>query len=180
MSRKWTTDIKIPQDSSYIIRIIEESFNPSKSSGNPMITLKAEIVSPEEVEVGEEQINIAGVQPSPMYYTTQVMDGEGVVNQEKTDNCAKRLKTLYTAFEMDATNINPENPTLGFKGKVVYALLYPDTTERRKSPTAAQLKAGQKQGDIMLNPKTKQPLVQHYIKVAEIFGLAPTDAAKPY
>jgi hypothetical protein len=180
MSRKWTPEIKIPQDSSYIIRCIEESFAPSKSSNNPMITLKFELVSPEEVEVAGELVNVAGVQPSPLYIVTQAMDESGNIDVEKSANGAKRLKAMYTAFGLPNDNVNPENPALGFKGKVVYALLYPDTSERRKSPTAAQLAAGQKQGDIMINPVTKQPLVNHYIKIGEIFGLAPTDAAKPY
>jgi hypothetical protein len=62
----------------------------------------------------------------------------------------------------------------------VYALLYPDTQDRRKSPTAEQLAKGQKQGDVMINPITKKPLTQHYPKIGEIFGLAPTDTNKSY
>lgn len=180
MSRKWSSDIKIPQDSSYIIRCIEESFAPSKSSNNPMITLKFECVSPEEVEVAGEMINIAGVQPSPLYIVTQAMDEDGTLNVEKSANGAKRLEAMYKAFGLPTSPLNPENPTLGFKGKQVYALLYPDTSEKRKSPTAAQLAAGQKQGDVMINPVTKQPLVNHFIKIGEIFGLAPVDANKAF
>lgn len=172
MSRKWTPEIKIPQDSNYIIRITDESFGPSKGSGNPMITLKAEVVSPEEVEVAGEMINIAGAPITPLYYVTQPADADGNVDAEKAANSAKRLKELYSLFELPNDNINPENPTLAFKGKVVYALLYPDCQERRKSPTAAQLAQGIKQGDVMINPKTKKPLVNNFIKVGEIFGLA--------
>jgi hypothetical protein len=145
-----------------------------------MVTLKFELVSPEEVEVAGEMVNIAGVQPQPMYIVTQAMDEDGTVDVEKSANGAKRLTAMYKAFGLPESPINPENPTLGFKGKQVYALLYPDTTERRKSPTAAQLAAGQKQGDIMINPVTKQPLVQHYIKIGEIFGLAPVDTSIPF
>lgn len=172
MSKKWTPEIKIPQDSNYIIRITEESFGPAKSSGNPMITLKAEVVSPEEVEVAGEMYSIAGAQTSPLYFTTQSTNQDGVVDPEKTENNVKRLKSLYKACGMDDSSINPENPALGFVGKTLYCILYPDTQDRRKSPTKAQLDAGQKQGDIMINPVTKQPLTSNYIKVGEIFGLA--------
>jgi len=180
MSRKIGTDIAIPQDSSYIIRCIDETFGPSKSSGKPMITLKFEVVSPEEVEVAGEMISIAGAQPTPNYYVTQSIDENGAVDVVKSAEILKRLKAVYKAFGLPDADINPENPALGFKGKTVYALLYPDKQERRKSPTAAQLAAGQKQGDVMINPVTKQPLTSYYIKVGEIFGLATTDGNKPY
>ena len=178
MARKIGFDIPLPTDSSYIIRCIDEAFGPSKSSGKPMITLKFEIVSPEEVEVAGEQVNIAGTQTQPCYYVTQSTDEDGVVDAEKSANILKRLQGLYKAFGLASDTINPENPTLGFKGKVVYALLSADKQERRKSPTAEQLKSGVKQGDIMVNPVTKQTLTNYYIKVGDIFGLAPTDGNK--
>ena len=174
MSKKWNSEIAIPTDSSYIIRCIEEVFGQSKSSGKPMITLKFEVVTPEEVDVAGEMITIAGVQTSPQYYVTQSVDENGNIDVEKSAEILKRLEKLYKAFGLPADSINPENPTLGFKGKEVYAVLAADTQERRKSPTAAQLAAGQKQGDVMINPLTKAPLIYNSIKVGEIFGLAPT------
>lgn len=172
-------DIPWSNDSNYIVRCIEESFAPSRG-GNPMITLKFEVVAPEEMEVAGDKFNIVGV-PIQYWNITQVMDGESV-DVEKTQNAAKHTKKLYEAFGMDSSNINPENPVLGFKGKCVYALLENDPKEKRKSPTAEQLAKGQKQGDVMIHPGTKKPLVTNYPKISKIFCVAEVAGVtdKPY
>jgi hypothetical protein len=158
-----------PQDN-YIVRCIDESFGPSKSSSNPMITLGFEIVAPDEVEVGGEHINVAGVQTTG-YYTTQVIDGDGQLDLEKTSNCRQRLADLYKAFGLDFEDFNPENPVLGFKGKVVHVLMYGKEQERRKSPTAEQLKNKQ-QGDIIKNPLTGKAVITYQPTIGQIYGLA--------
>ena len=171
-------DIPWANDSSYIVRCIEESFAPSRG-GNPMITLKFEVVAPEEMEVDGVKYNIAGT-PISYWNITQNMNGEEV-DTEKTEKSAKRTTQLYNAFGLDSSNINPENPALGFKGKTVYALIVNDAKEKRKSPTSEQLAKGQKVGDIMINPVTKKPLLTNYPKITEIFGIAEvTTGAAPY
>jgi hypothetical protein len=175
--KKWDMSVAWQPASDFIIRCVEELFAPS-NSGNPMITLKFEVASPEEMDVAGEKYNIAGT-PISFWQVVQTMDGD-VVDAEKTAENLKRLKALYAAFELPNDNINPENPAMGFKGKIVYALLENNQQAKRKSPTAEQLKAGQKQGDIMINPLTKQPLVTNYPKITEIFGLAPVASGTPY
>jgi hypothetical protein len=178
--RKWNSEIPWTHREDYILRVTEESFGPSKSSGNPMITLKMEVVSPETMEVAGAEYNIAGVSFGlTKYYPTQVIE-DGETNQTKTVQAQDRVKELYRAFGLDDSSINFENPTLGFKGKTVYARLYNNATEQRRAPTKEQLAKGQRQGDIMTNPVTKKPLMQNSPAIGEIFGLAPTDGNKPY
>lgn len=177
---KWSNQIAWVKSSDYIVRCIEETFSESKSSGNPMITLEFEVAAPETMSVGDKEILIAGVKAGlKAYYPVTVLSGDGIDDQ-KTANSRERVKTLYRAFGLLDTDINYENPTLAFKGKIVYAWLEDDETEQRKSPTKDELAKGIKQGAVMINPVTKKPLVQHYPKIREIFGLAPEDANKPY
>jgi hypothetical protein len=177
MSKKWNMEIAWERQSNYKLRCVEETFGLS-SKDSPMITLKFEVVSPEEMEVAGEVYNIAGT-PLRYFQVTKSM-ADGQVDVDKTAECKKRLEKLYAAFDLPTDNINPENPTLGFKGKVVYAMLENSVTEKRKSPTKEQLAKGVKQGDILLNPKTNQPLTSNYPKISEIFGTASVDASKPY
>ena len=166
------------KDSNYVLRCLEANFGPS-NAGNPMITFKYEVAAPELMEVAGESYNIAGTKLTT-WQVCQTMS-DGVVDVEKTAKNSEALKKLYAAFGLPNDNINPENPdTSGFVGKCVYALLYNDQNDQRKTPTAAQLKAGQKQGDILINPVTKQPLKSNYPKIGEIFGLAPMETGKPY
>lgn len=166
-----------PRDN-YILRVIGDGFAPSKSSNNPMITLEFEVVSPEELEIAGEHYVVAGTKLKN-YYPTIVMEGDNQ-NEEKTANAQARVKKLYELFGLPNDSINFENPSLEFRGKLVYALLYDDPSEQRKSPTKEQLAKGQRQGEVLRNPITKQPLISHYPKVGEIFGLAQIEAGKAF
>lgn len=138
-----------------------------------MITLRFEIVSPETVNIAGEEFIVAGAETSPAYYVTKSVNESGEVDIEKTETIKKRLDDLCVKFGLPLIT-DPENPALGFKGKCVWALVQSDVVEKRKSPTAEQLAAGQRQGDVICNPITGKPLVNYYPKIAEIFGLAPT------
>lgn len=178
MPIKWNNKVQFLKDN-YVIRCTDESFGPSKSSGKPMISLSFEIVSPETMVTDGQEYTIAGTELKT-YHVTQSVDEQGNVDVEKTQNIAARLKKLYEAFGLDSSNINPENPALGFKGKSVHALLYGDVQEQRKAPTAEQIQKGQKQGEVLKNPITGKALVTYYPKVDDIFGLATAEAGKPY
>ena len=171
MATKLTKNVQFPLDN-YIIRCTDEEFGPSKSSGKPMITLKFEVVSPENVNIAGEEYTVAGVQTLPMYLVTKSIDADGNVDMEKTANIKKRLDAICKAFELPEIT-DPENPTLGFKGKVVWALVRSESQERRKAPSAEQLAKGIRVGDVLCNPVTGQPLVNYSPKVDEIYGLAP-------
>lgn len=177
-AQKWSSRIQFMRDN-YILRILEPKFGESKSSGNPMITFDFEIVSPEEMQVGDEMFNVAGVKLT-QYFPTQVIEN-GQLDVEKTQKAAARLQDFYKKCGVSFDGFNPENPDVSsFKGKLIWALLNPDVREQRKSPTSAQLAAGQREGDIIKNPITGEPLLSYYPKIGEVFGLAPADPNKPF
>jgi hypothetical protein len=178
---KWSNSIPWFKSNDYICRCIEESFGPAKSSGNPMLELKWEVVAPEEMEYNGEKFNIAGVSAGlSTYFVTKTVDAEGNVDTEKSSNNEKRLQQLYDDLELGVPSVNVDNPPLKFKGLLAYCLMEDNKTEQRKSPTKEQLSKGQKMGDIMLHPKTKQPMVVHYPKIAQIICRAPELANKPF
>lgn len=176
MSQKWNMDTPWERKSDYILRCIEETFAPS-NGGNPMVTLKFEVAAPEEVEINGEMRVVAGV-PITSYNVTKSMkgytDNQGNVVTPEMQTAKKQAQyiKLLNAFEIPSDNINWDSPPLGFKGKCVYAMLENDATEQRGSPTKADLAKGIKVGPILMNPKTKQPLVKNYPKIVEIYGIA--------
>lgn len=183
MSKKWNNEIAIPRDNGYILRVIEEGFAPSKSSGKPMITLKHEIVAPEEVEVAGEKITIAGVKANLLnYLVTKSIDEEGKVDESKSSGLKEQLVDAYKNYGVDlqGAEVNVDNPPLGFKGKLVYAVLDDEAKAMRKTPTKEQLDKGQKIGDVMLHPQTKLPMIEHWPKIVKIICPAEQPANTPY
>lgn len=172
MSQKWTNKVQFPRDN-FILRCMDNQFSQSKSSGNPMISLELELVSPAEYEIGAEgTFTIAGIKLT-QYFPTQVLNAETKeVDTEKTAAAQARIKDLYEKFGLDFSDFNPENPVLDFKGRLVWASMYDKVTEQRKSPTAEQLKAGKRQGDVLINPVTKLPMIRHEPAISEILGIA--------
>ena len=177
-TEKWNFKKFFPTDSNYVCRFIEESFVKS-SKGNPMIVLQPEIVSPAEVNNGQETLNIAGTKPAKMYFNTKVLDEDGNIVQDKTDSAAKRIEQLYTALELDFTDFNPDNPTLAFKGKTFYCMIQCEEDAQRKNPTPDQIKKGER-GDTMKNPVTGKDLITYKPVVREVFGLAQVGAGASY
>lgn len=82
MAKKWSAAVMIPTSSEYANRITGASFSPSKSSGNPMVTVECEVVTPQEVEVGGEQVNIAGVSTTNYFVTTVIDPKTKTVDEE--------------------------------------------------------------------------------------------------
>ena len=175
MSEKWNSKTPWNNDN-YILRCLSADFGPSKSSGKPMITMEHEVIAPQEVEIGGKMVTVAGTKIKT-YNVTQSINEAGEVDMEKTESIRERLEKLYAAYGLDFTTFNAENPDVtGFVGKCVHAYVVANPTEKRKSPTAEQLKKGEKQGDILKNPITGKPMVEYWPKIDEIFGLA-TDVA---
>lgn len=166
---KWNSKIMFPQDN-YVARVTNVVFGPSKGSGNPMITLDLEVVSPDVVQVGDKNVTVAGV-GLKHYITTQVMDGENI-NAEKTAACASRIQELYEKLGLDFSTFNAENPdTSVFENMKIWVLLKSDRSEKRKAPTAEQA-ARKELGEIIKDPITGKDLVQYFPKIDEIFGIA--------
>lgn len=169
MATNYNRNLQLPTDN-YVMRVINEEFSNSKSSGNPMITLELEVQHPDEVEIAGEQVTVAGLKIK-RYLPTKVGDDE-----EKTEKALARVEAEYKLFGLDFDGFNPENPVLGFKGKLVHVRLYSKEKESRKAQTPEQKKAG-KQGDAILNPLTNKPVVSYEPSIAEVYGLAQESGA---
>lgn len=183
MSTKWNAKMQFPTESNYVNRITNAVFGPSKSSGNPMVTVSYEICEPQEVEIGGEMVSIAGVS-CDSYFPTTVLNPDHSVNEEKTESARKRFKEFYTLLGLNPEEINWDNVDVSpLKGKVVLTMMSPDEQEQRANPSAAELAKNPKaQGKTLRNPVNNKPLVQYWPKVREVFGLAPNQnvVGNPY
>lgn len=181
---KWSSRVQWPRDN-FVCRVTDEKFAPSKGSGNPMITLTVETVgllkndntTTDEIDVGGEPFMIAGVRVT-QYYPTIVLSSDGV-DAEKTKKAQERVKELYSKFGLGG-DINFENPVLGFKGKLFMALLFGDPQPQRRSPTKEQLEKGIREGEVILDPVTREPVINFYPKIDRIYGLYAGEASKPF
>jgi hypothetical protein len=176
--KNWDASVEVPTNSDYILRVLDVKAAPS-NAGNPMITLVEEIAAPGEVVcTNGETVNIAGVKTTS-YFTFKVMNEDGSVDEEKTANAQSRVfsnKENTALFQMYGIEVTPnqyDNPPIEkLIGKQQYARIKPDTKVKHDSPTAADLKAGKKEGKVSINPKTKKPIQTFYLKVEERYGLA--------
>ena len=113
----------------YTLRVLEATSGSSKSSGNPMITLKAEIVRPEKVKRGNKEYNIGGMQV--MYYLpfSDKMKGQildlyerlglgGDIDLENLD--AKPWEGMVFDAILDSEEDMPQKKVVAEDGKVTY------------------------------------------------------------
>jgi len=195
MSKTYNNKIQFPADSDYIIRITDASHGPSKSSGNPLLTVEWEVVAPEQREIAGEMYTMAGIKSSGMnhlYFTT--------LNPEDAEKSANALDRLTGTGEQPGFLVKcfPDNPELlqsfnpenvsediikGLKGKLLYVQMNGEAQFQRKTPTAAQVeeakaKKQRPEGDIQTHPVTGAKLITYLPKVREIFGEAPASALK--
>lgn len=169
MSTKWNAELQFPTNSDFVNRIIGAEFGPSNNSGNPMITIEAEVNTPQEVMIGEKQVTIAGVK-AKKYYVTEVKD-----DPAKTEEKREEVKKLWTDLGLDPSTINWDNIDVSpLRGKLIMTLMSGKKTERRANPTSEQLKKDPKAlGPVLKNPATGKALIQWWPQIDEIFGLAP-------
>ena len=192
----WNASMQLPTDSDYQNRVTEAIYGPSKSSGNLMITLKAEVIAPDEKEIAGRKVNVSGI-PTTNYYTTKIFGDDGQVDVEATKEARRRTfgpsndpdnPSLYERLGLDGSKVDPENPNMKeLVGLCFLSQMTCEVAEQRKTPTAEQVakakKAGTKpQGDLMKHPVTGKNLVKYWPKIVEIFGRAPSGAGgnKPY
>lgn len=100
--------IGLPKDH-YVCRVIEETFAPSKSSGNNMITLEMEIVFPETVKDATGNTIACGGSKFKTYFQTQNSD------KEKESKAHGRLFELWEKIGQKVDDFDPANPPLFFK-----------------------------------------------------------------
>lgn len=181
--KKWNAEIQIPTGSEYVVGINDVKFSVS-NAGNPMLTLGFEIKSPSEFDNtlygGNESVNIAGVKTRPRWYVTTVLDENKVIDEPATKSARERLmKDFLTPLAIEYADIDWNNPKLDIlKGKAWYAQIECKPNEKRATPTTADIENAKRtgsrvEGKIMINPVTKQPLVDYWPDVTNIFGLCP-------
>lgn len=140
-----TSKDKLPQRR-YAVRCIEETFGPSKSSGNPMITREWEIVDPEAVIINGVNKIVAG-QKVKQYLTVLVLDPKtGARDDAASDKALARLRDENANLGLPADSIDDENPQLCCKGLVADAICAADEYSPTEEPTAEERAAGQTRG----------------------------------
>lgn len=168
-SKKLSSKVQLP-NGHYVIRIIDEVFGPSKSSGNKMFTLTAEIVSPDVAEDAlGNTIEVAATE-FVMYYPIENDD------PKKLDNAIERLYDLYDkiGYAVPAGGIDEEKPYLPFAeaikaGKPIQldAILYGKKT----------VQLDNKRKPILIGGKE---VINYQIQVDSIHGLNTDEVNKPY
>lgn len=174
----WNSKMPFPKDA-YILKCVEESFAPSKSSGNPMLTRTWEIISPEIIVIGDKQVNIGGVkltQYRPVKCKNSKEEAEATGkewNEEKSDKAFGSLRDELIAMGFDPNGeIDDENPPRWAENKTVLALCYGKKDVARKPPTREQLSKGIKQGDEIKDAygkpiETYTPVIETVLSLAD-------------
>lgn len=131
----------------YAVRYLEETHTPSKRSGNPMVTLTAEIVHPETIvsPFTGETLEIAGAKLKPQYFSLQAKNEDGSIDTKTTQKLINNYSDHMSKCRLTVPEegIDPENPPMGFKGKVVDVILDSEEFVQRATPTPEQRAAGQ-------------------------------------
>lgn len=161
----------------YAVRFIEEKFAPN-SNGNPMVTLTAEIISPETIvsPFTGETLEIAGAKVKPMYHTIGVKENGEFVKKD-TQACVDR----YTDFRIRCRlpvpeeGIDNENPTMDYKGKVFDVILDSEEFIQRATPTPEQKAAGQP-GNPILDQDNKE-MKSYKPWIAQMLGPSSVDVS---
>ena len=170
---------------SVVLRAIKETFAPSKSSGNPMITREWEVVAPETVMVNGTAKFIAGLKLQ-QYLPTMSLNPDGSRNDAKSDKALARLRDENIALRLPADAIDDENPELHIDlaikaNQPIYAdgKIDADAYELRNPPTPEQLAQGIKVGSPKLGADGK-PEQGFRVKLSGIYGRASGEIGKTY
>lgn len=169
---------QLPRNS-YAIRFLEETHSPSRSTGNPMVTLNAEIVHPETIvsPFTGETLEIAGAKLKPVYLSLQSKKEDGTIDTKATQEAINRYTDYMSkcGLSVPEEGIDPENPVMGFKGLVVDAILDSEEFVQRATPTPEQRAAGQP-GDEIKGPDN-QSLKSYKPFISMILGPSKVDVS---
>lgn len=162
----------------YAIRFLDEKFAPN-NNGNPMVTLNAEIVSPEVITspFTGEKLEIAGAKIKPTYSTVGIKGEDGKFIEKDCKEAVTRYAELMTKCGLTVPDegIDYENPPMGFKGKVVDVILDSEEFIQRATPTPEQ-RAGGKPGDVILGQDGKE-IKSYKPFIAQILGPSSVDVS---
>lgn len=100
--------VQLPKNA-YVLQIIDEEFAPSKNSGNDMITLTCQIVSPDKVENAAGDIINCGGYEFKTYFPLQNSDPKIL------DMFFENLFSLWEKLGHKLDSFDAKNPPLYFK-----------------------------------------------------------------
>lgn len=158
----------------YAVQCIEEEYKES-SKGNMMVKRTWEIVSPIEVTIGGEVINVAGV-TIEQYLTLIVFKEDGTVDEKKVAGMKGRYIQDANLFNETVPNdFDESNPPLYAKGKVMEAILSSQEYPQTQDPTPEELAKGQKYGKPILDQNNKplkgfKPQLNELLYVSDVKG----------
>lgn len=172
--RKWNMRVFWPTEY-YQLRVKEVTFSPSKTKGNPQVTLSCEVVAPETVDNGDDLVTVSGTPIEYYLPTTIFKEGTEEVDTKKTREVREKYSALLLNWDLPAIegddawdNID----TSVFVGVTFFAMLKAKRNEKRKSPTAAQKAAGLP-GDILMDPISGEKSITYYPQVDEVSKRVP-------
>lgn len=158
----------------YAWQCIEEEFKES-GAGNWMIVRDWQIINPNTAfSPSGQELTVAGCTAKQYLLTAsmkQDSNGQKVLDDSKTKANMARVFQDYDLLGLPNDDIDPLNPMLGAKGKVIFAVGYSKEYQQTKDPTPEQLEKGQKQGDVILDENNK-PMVGFQVMLGAIQGLS--------
>lgn len=111
MTKSLNQKVQLPKDA-YVVRVIDEKFGPSKSSGNNMITLELEIVAPEEVKDATGDTIECGGYKFKTYFSIENDDAKVAARSQDA------LKDLWNKIGKNQEEVDWKNPPLFFKAAI--------------------------------------------------------------
>lgn len=174
----WNNKMPFPKDR-YTVKCQEEKLEVSKA-GNPMLVREFEIVAPDVVPSGDRMVSVAGKTITQWRVCKVHVEGNDKEwDQEKSDKSFGTVSEELRVCGFTGEEIDDENPPLFLKGKTFDAILYAKEETARKSPTAEQLKKGQKQGDPIKDANGKE-VHTYQLQIETILGPSTVEANTPY
>lgn len=166
---------RLPTDR-YTCRVIGLKYEPSKGSGNPMVTVDCELCLPETVNVNGAQKEIAGKETSPLYFPLiNLVDGE---RDDKASSVSMNRYLQFMSKLQLPTEVDDENPDLSYTGIVFDAICGAEESVRTKEATPEQKAKGQK-GDEIKDENGKS-IKSYRIKITEVLGRSSVVINRPY
>ncbi len=154
----------------YVLRKIAESFGPSKSSGNPMITREWELIAPEVITVDGATVTIGGA-TAKQYLTLKVTNKPTPEeNAEGTGKALSRYADEQKKLGLPYNEVDDENPALDQQPLIVDAICSSEEQASRMEPTDEQ-KAKREPGSIIKDGEGND-VIRHTLKIEQILGLS--------
>ncbi len=159
----------MPTTLTYVAQCMDEEFVTSQK-GHMMMKRKWQILQPDKVPIDGAEVDIAGTELM-QYRLTKFWDKEKQAWDERMTR--KVMSYVFDEYETvgeSRDDINPEQPELVMKGKVCNIAIENSPFDLAEKPTAEQIAAGQKRGDIKKGDDGK-PIKGYNRQIARIYSV---------